>query len=263
MLATRTSWQVTRSVWHALFMREAIARTTADRMAWFWMLFEPLAMVAIMVAIRAVILDKGGQVAGAPFIPWLIVGLFGFFLFRENMLRLLGAIEANHALFAYRQVQPVDTVLVRSFLEGILKTVVFLLFIGASPLLGIELVPDAALEALLCWLMLWLLGLGYGLVLSALSRLIPEVGRIVKLTSLPLLIISGVMFPLNFLPWALQQYLLLNPVVHGLELMRSTFFTGYQPIEGVSLMYLLLWILTMLTLGLMLHLRYSDRMKKR
>lgn len=53
--ATRTPWQVTRSVWYAMFMREAISRTMADRMGWFWMIFEPLAFTLIMVGIRTYI----------------------------------------------------------------------------------------------------------------------------------------------------------------------------------------------------------------
>ena len=49
----RTPWQVTRSVWYAMFMREAISRTMADRMGWFWMVFEPVALIAIMALIRS------------------------------------------------------------------------------------------------------------------------------------------------------------------------------------------------------------------
>ena len=30
----RSAWAVTRSVWYAMFMREAIGRTMTDRMGW-------------------------------------------------------------------------------------------------------------------------------------------------------------------------------------------------------------------------------------
>ncbi len=121
---TRTPWQVTRSVWYAMFMREAISRTMSDRMGWFWMVFEPVAFIGIMVGIRSFVSgDK--LIVNAPFIPWMIAGLMGFSLAREGMLRGMGAVEANSALFAYRQVQPVDPVLVRNFLEGMLRSFVF------------------------------------------------------------------------------------------------------------------------------------------
>lgn len=67
--SARTPWQVTRSVWYAMFMREAISRTMSDRMGWFWMIFEPVAMIAIMVGVRSFIGVK--LVINAEFIPWI------------------------------------------------------------------------------------------------------------------------------------------------------------------------------------------------
>jgi len=85
----RTHWEVTRSVWHATFMREALARTTGDRFAWFWMLAEPIAFVVIMVLVRE-LLGRLRLIMGAEWIPWLVVGLVAFFLFREGVLRSMG-----------------------------------------------------------------------------------------------------------------------------------------------------------------------------
>jgi len=206
--------RVTWSVWHALFMREAISRTMADRMAWFWMLFEPIALIAVMVAVRTFIMG-GRHVAGADFIPWMIVGMMGFFLFRENMMRAIGAVDANKGLFAYRQVKPIDPVLVRCFLEGMLKTLIFLLFLTVGSLLKFELMPVDPFGVLVDWLSLWALGWGAGLILSVGAALVPEIGRVVRIVTLPLLILSGVIFPLNYLPRQLQEYILWNPIVMG------------------------------------------------
>lgn len=261
MLSSRSSWQITRSVWYALFLRESVARTTADRMAWFWMLAEPIAMVVIMVLIRAVAFGNGRYIVGADFIPWLIVGLFGFHLFRDNMMRSIGAVDSNKGLFSYRQVKPIDSVFVRCYLEGVLKSFVFVLFIIGGVLLELELLPADPLWAVYSWICMWLLGAGAGLTLSALSRLIPEIGRIVKITSFPLLIISGVIFPLNFLPHDIQQYLLYNPIVHGLENLRMSFFPAYRPIGGVNLLYMWYWILCLTALGMALHIRFEAKLK--
>lgn len=258
----RESWGVTWNVWHAMFMREMTARTMADRMSWFWMIFEPMAVVGVMIAIRGVI-SGGRHVAGADFIPWVLVGMMGFTLFRENMMRLLGAVDANSGLFTYRQVKPVDTVLVRGFLEFMLKSFIFLLFIALGSLMKFDLLPHRPLEALLDWLSLWALGLGAGLLVSAAASLVSEIGTIVKLLNLPLLILSGVIFPLNYIPHEYQKYVLLNPIVHGLESLRLNFFPGYYSLDGIDLTYLWFWALTMMTLGLMLHLRFQDRLKAR
>lgn len=263
MLSKRTSWQVTRSAWHAMFIREALARTTADRLASFWMLAEPIAMISIMAFIRTLGAAHIEQISGADFIPWMILGLLGFFLFRENMTRSMGAITSNRALFAYRQVKPIDPVLVRCYLEGLLKTFIFLLFIAIGILLGFDLVPDHPLMALFCWFSLWMLGLGVGLILSAVDALVPEIGRIVKIMSMPLLIGSGVIMPLHLIPHRFLEYLMLNPIVHGLEALRGSFFEGYREVPGTSLEYLWFWTLAMTTLGLMLHMRFEKRLKRR
>lgn len=256
----RTPWQVTRSVWYAMFMREALSRTMADRMGWFWMIFEPFALVAIMVGIRSFI--RGDRlIVNAEFIPWMIAGMMGFFLVREGMLRGMGAIDANSALFAYRQVQPVDPVLVRNFLEGMLRTFVFLLFIVGGLLLGLDMYPDNAIRAMWAWVSLWSLGIGLGLVTSVAATLVPEVGRVIRMLSLPLLIISGVMFPLNQLPHWLLEYLMLNPIPHALETLRLGFFENYQVIHGTSMLYFWLVTLSLNALGLLMHLRFVDRLK--
>ncbi|MGP9664694.1 ABC transporter permease [Halomonas sp. AOP22-C1-8] len=256
----RTPWQVTRSVWYAMFMREAISRTMADRMGWFWMIFEPFALVAIMVGIRSFV-SGDRLIVNAPFIPWMITGMMGFFLVREGMLRGMGAIEGNKALFAYRQVQPVDPVLVRNFLEGMLRTFIFLLFMAGGLMLGLDMYPDNAIRAMAAWLSLWSLGVGLGLVTSVASVLVPEVGRVIRMLSLPLLIISGVIFPLNQMPHWLLEYLMLNPIPHGLETLRLGFFENYKTIHGTSMLYFWMATLTLNALGLLMHLRFVDRLK--
>ena len=256
----RSPWQVTRSVWYAMFMREAISRTMTDRMGWFWMIAEPIAFTLIMIAIRGFI--RGGSlIVGAEFIPWMIVGMMGFFVIREGMMRSLGAIESNQALFAYRQVLPVDTILVRNFVEVMIRTLIFLLFIVGALMLGMDITPDHALHAIWCWVALWVLGLGLGLIVSVAGSMVPEIAKIVRMISMPLLILSGVIFPLNNLPHWLLEYLMYNPIVHGLELLRVNFFDGYQVIHGTSALYYWWWALGTMALGFLMHLRFRDRLK--
>jgi capsular polysaccharide transport system permease protein len=256
----RTPWQVTRSVWYAMFMREAISRTMSDRMGWFWMIFEPVAFIGIMVGIRS-FLRGDALIVNAEMIPWMIAGLMGFFLAREGMMRGMGAIDANSALFAYRQVQPIDPVFVRNFLEGLLRSFIFVLFIIGGLLLGLDIYPDNALKAFGAWLSLWCLGLGLGLLTSVLASLVPEVAKIIRMLSLPLMIISGVIFPLNQLPHWLLEYLMYNPIPHALETLRLGFFENYKTIHGTSMLYFWLVTLSLNALGLIMHLRFVDRLK--
>ena len=256
----RTSWQVTRSVWYAMFMREAVARTMRDRFAWFWMLFEPIAFVAVFILVRNFL--RGDRfVIGADYIPWLIVGLMGFFLFREGMIRPSNAVSANRGLFAYRQVLPVDPVLVRIVLEGLLRTFVFLIFIVGGLLLGLDLKADLPMLAIWAWMTLWALGAGLGLTLSVVTTLIPDLGRIVSMLSMPLMLLSGVIIPMGMKPFHIQQLMLYNPIAHVLEYLRLGFFEYYKTVQGISMLYVWLFSLFFIAFGLILHLRYAQRLK--
>ncbi|MFH7566172.1 ABC transporter permease [Oceanimonas smirnovii] len=260
-MQSRTPWQVTRSVWFAMFMREAVSRTMADRMGWFWMIFEPMVVIAIIVIMRSFISGGHRLITGADFIPWMIVGMMGFFLVREGMSRSQGAIKSILSLFAYRQVQPSDPVFVQTWLDGLLRTVVFMLFIAAAMLLEQKIFPDNIVHAVFGWVSLWLLALGLALVVSVSATLVPEIGKVIKMLSLPLMIISGTIFPLNVLPHHLLEYIMLNPIAHGLEFIRAGFFENYRVTHGTSLMYLWMWILSLNALGLIMHIRYKERLK--
>ena len=256
----RSAWAVTRSVWFAMFMREAIGRTMTDRMGWFWMIAEPALLLLVMIGIRSFI--RGDKlIVNAPFIPWMLVGMMGFFLVREGMMQGLGAINANKALFAYRQVHPIDGVLVRNVLDGLIRTVIFLLFMVGGLMLGTDFRPDNGFQAIGGWLSLWVFGLGLGLITSVLGTLVPEVSKIIRMLNMPLLILSGVIMPLNQLPHYLLEYLMLNPIVHGLEYIRHGFFEGYQVVHGTSLTYFWAWTLSALALGLLMHVRFKERLK--
>ena len=83
----------------------------------------------------------------------------------------------------------------------------------------------------------------------------------VKLASLPLLFLSGVIFPLNHLPHSILEYLMYNPIVHGLEILRYGFFNGYHVVHGTSLLYLWLFTFSLLALGFLLHVTFKEKLK--
>ena len=256
----RTPWQITRDVWHALFMREISARITQDRFGWTWLILEPVLMLLVMIGIRE-LLGRVRMVVNAEFIPWLLIGLLTFYVFRSTMLRGMGAINASQGLFSYRQVQPVDTVLVRAFVELLLYTLVFMLFVVAMHLLDMHFLPDNMTYVIYFWVGMWMLGLGFGLLLSVANSLVPEISKIVNIMIMPLYFLSGVMIPLSFLPDWLLPYLMLSPLPHLLEGMRGAYFEYYPIHPQVDILYGVYWILGTLVVGLMLQLTLKNRVK--
>lgn len=258
-LVTRNSWKISYHVWQALFLREAVARISADRVAWLWLLAEPIAHVALMVWIRTLI-GRIRLVPGADFIPWLVLGITLFIMFRNQMTRGMEAINANRGLFAYRQVHPADTVLVRCFLEGVLSTIVIILMIFGFTLLGHNVIPFHPLHALSIWGLVLAFGTGIALVFSVVATTLPEATKFIRMIMFPLYFLSGVMLPVQYFPHELQQYLLYNPMLHAVELFRLGFFENYRPVNGISLLYLSYWVWGSLCFGLLLQVRYKVRL---
>src|SRR5690606_32810520 len=99
-------------------------------------------------------------------------------MFRRTGMQSMNALGANGALFAYRQVKPVDTVLVRSALEGFLLVIIATLILGAAAILGYPVMPADPLKVITAFFGLWLFGLGFGLLASVANQLIEELGNV-------------------------------------------------------------------------------------
>ena len=254
----RSSAKITYATWKALFLREAVSRLSAGRAAWVWLLLEPLVHVIFLLFIFSVI--RIHSVGGIETTLWLMVGLTAFLMFKRTGTQTQNAVSSNKGLFTYRQVKPVDTVLVRAGLEGFLTMlVVIVLFCGAA-MFGIATIPADPLSVLEAFFGLWLVGMGFGLIASVASQLIPEFGKIIGFVMTPLYFASGVMIPVAVVPQPYRDWLLFNPIIHGLEIARLGFSPYYHVVPGVSITYVYGFALVTIFFGLTLHARFATRL---
>lgn len=258
MGSARTSAAITFSVWKALFLREAVSRLSAGRTAWLWLLLEPLIHVVFLLFIFTII--RMNTVGGIDTTIWLMIGLLGFLMFRRTATQTQNAVGSNQGLFTYRQVKPVDTVLVRAALEGFLTMLVAVVLFSGAALFGIDTLPDDPLSVLEAFFGLWLLGVGFGLIASVAGELIPELGKVIGFVMTPLYFASGVMFPIATIPQSYREWLLLNPVVHGLDAARLGFAPYYHAVPELSIAYVYGFALCTIFLGLALHRRYAEKL---
>ncbi|WP_044619106.1 ABC transporter permease [Gynuella sunshinyii] len=256
--STRSPLQVTWSVWKALFLREALTRLLSGRAQWFWLLLEPAFHVIYMTFIFSVIRVR--HIGGIDTAIWLMIGMLAFFMFRRTLAQTSNAINSNKSLFTYRQVRPVDTVIVRAGLEGTLMFFVTIILLLCLALLGKNIYPTDILKVSGAFFGLWAFGLGTGLMMSVASELIPEIGKTLNLITMPLLWISGVMFPLSSIPQPYRDWLLWNPIVHGVEYARLGFASYYHTLNGLSESYLFKAALVSIFLGLLLHRRFTMKL---
>jgi capsular polysaccharide transport system permease protein len=189
-----------------------------------------------------------------------MVGMLGFFMFRRVGMQAMNAVGSNQALFVYRQVKPVDTVVTRVAVEGLLMLVVAILLLAGAGLIGLSIIPADPLAVLEALFGLWILAAGFGLVTSVAREILPELGNVITLLMTPMYLLSGVIFPLGLLPPPYRDWLMLNPVAHGLEAARLGFAPYYAAVEGTSIAYLYGFAVALIFLGLALHVRFSTRL---
>ncbi|WP_175815338.1 ABC transporter permease [Burkholderia diffusa] len=267
----RTPFEVTYSVWRAMFLREALDRLFEARAAWLWLLVEPI----IYISIHAFGFETFSihEVGGMSINMWIIAGFLGFLLWRRTWTQVLHGVDCNKAFFAYRQVKPFDAAIVRAGLELFLMVPVAIVIMAISIAAGHAITPDLLnptwlpadpLLVMVSVLGLWLFGLGFGLITSVAMSFVHELDHIFKILYLPLYYLSGALFPIAlFVPIPYQYIFVVNPVVNGIEMMRQGFMPDYHPLTGVSLECLYAWALGSLLVGLSLYKKFSRKLVMR
>lgn len=252
---------VTFSVWRAIFLREALDRLFDMRGAWFWLLMEPSLHIGFIAFVWRAI--RMHTVGGVDISIWVMVGMLSFFLFRRTGTQVMYAVDCNRSLFAYRQVKPFDTAIVRAGLEAFLMALITAVILIMAALLGHAIRPSDPLLVIQALFGLWLFGLGYGLTASVLMELVPEIEHILKIMMMVLYLISGVIWPIASVPQPYRDLVMLNPIAHGLEAVRIGFVSQYHAVPGVSLGYLYASVVVNLFIGLMLYRRFALKLVMR
>lgn len=251
----RSHLAVTLGVWRALILREAEAKLFASRVSWIWVLLEPVLHVAYLIVLYSMIrVRKVGDLDTA---MWLMVGLQAYFMFRKTADRVTSAATDNSALYAYRQVKPIDTLIARSFLEGAMNLLATAVLAALLLLMGHVFYPEFPLGLMQALFGMWMLGLGLGMTISAVAALVREIKLLLNVVMRPLYLLSGVMFPISSLskPW--REVLMLNPAAHGVEMARMALSRGYHGVPETDPAYLFTVAGVLLFAGLVLQLRFA------
>lgn len=246
------------AVWKALFLREAVVRMFGSRLAWVWLVAEPLVNVLWLILIFTGIRVR--HIGGIETALWIAIGMLVFMTFKRTLSQVQNGVSANGALFSYRQVRPADVVLARAMVEGVSMLIIsgVLFFVGS--LFGWMSWPASGFQVLEAFILAWLCGLGLGMTFAVLIKLVPEMERVINFIMMPLMMISGVVFPLSMVQPPYLEWLLLNPLAHAIEAGRVGFSPYYHAVTGLDIGYAYSCALVLVFTGLALFRRFNERL---
>ncbi|WP_321920729.1 ABC transporter permease [Burkholderia sp. BCC1998] len=244
------AFAIQRRVVYALFLRELKTRFGKHRLGYLWVFLEPVVHMLVLFAILGLIAKH--TMPGISFPVFLICGLVPYFMFINIALRSLNALEANLGLLSYRPVHPLDTLIARAGLECIISAVVLVVLLVILGLGGQPVQLGDIPELAGIWAVLVLFGLGIGIIFMVIGHELPVVEKVIPLFMRPLYFASAVMYPLTTIPAEYRGWVLWNPLVHLLELLRHTIVPAYA-VENVGLAYPAFCALVVMFAGMALY----------
>jgi capsular polysaccharide transport system permease protein len=246
----RSSLSIQAAAIRALFLRELQTRFGRYRLGYLWAILEPGLHVITMLLLFGAVLKR--TIPGMEYPLFLVNGILPWFMFARTATRALGAVAANKGLFNYRPVLPIDSVIARSALEGVLYFNVYIIVMIGLWWLGFEISFSHIPLLALTWLLLWFFSLGFAMVMMVIGHISEEISKVMSVAIRILYLTSGVLYSLHVIPDKYHKYILWNPVPHALESMRNAIDPEY-PITHVSYGYFSCSVLVMMVFGMLVY----------
>lgn len=206
----------------ALLMREIITRYGRHNIGFLWLFAEP--MIFTLAITAAWTATKGVHGSDLPIVGFAVTGYSTVLLWRNVANRCSKAVEGNAALLFHRNVKVIDLMFSRIILELAGATISFVVISIAFIALGIMQIPDNIFLMLCAWLLTAWFATGLGLIVGVISEVSELFDRLWHAFTYILFGLSGVGFLVDWLPPAMQKFVLYIPMVHGTEMLRHGYY---------------------------------------
>ena len=206
----------------ALLMREVLTRYGRHNIGFLWLFVEPMMFTLGVTALWTA--TQAFHQSNLPIVAFSVTGYSSVLLWRNMPARCVSAIVPNLALMYHRHVKVFDIFAARILLEAAGSTIAFVVLSTLFVALGWMGPPENVLQVMLAWAMLAWFGAALGLLVGAWSERTDVVEKLWHPISYILFPLSGAVFMVDWLPPAAQQFVLLLPMVHGVEMLREGWF---------------------------------------
>lgn len=214
-----------RAIW-ALLLREVASTYGRSAGGYLWVVAEPVGAVVIMSVVLGHILRAPGL--GEDFPYFYASGYLPFAFYTAISAGLAQTLRVSAPLLGFPAVSLADALISR-FLLGLMTQA------GVAAIVILLILWQADHRPVLDWsslfagaAMLGSLGLAVGLANCLLFAAFPVWERIWAILNKPMFFVSGVMFVPEMIPANLRELMMLNPVAHGIALVRKGFFATYE-----------------------------------
>jgi ABC-2 type transport system permease protein/capsular polysaccharide transport system permease protein len=239
---------------HALLMREMLTRFGRHNIGFLWLFAEPMLFTLGVTALWT--LTSSAHGSDLPIVAFAITGYSSVLLWRNMPSRCIGSIEPNLSLLYHRPVKVIDIFYARLILEGGGATISFVVLLLFFSFIGWIEPPEDVLVIAGGWLMLGWFGASLAILLGALSERYELIEKLWHPSAYLLFPLSGAAFMVDALPRRAQEFVLMLPMVHGVEYVRHGYF-GSQFRAHYDLSYMAVFCAGMSLLGLAITRRVS------
>jgi ABC-type polysaccharide/polyol phosphate export permease len=215
---------VQKRVIGALMLRELVTRFGRRNLGAMWLVAEPLIFTLAVAALWELMGLR--RTSSVPVFAFAVTGYSSVLLWRNTVSQCTGAIQSNLNLLFHRNVKVVDVMLARGLLEVGGATAAFVVLSLAVIGLGGMSAPGDPLLVIAGWMMLAWFGLALALVVGSATAFSDLVARLWNPLGYVLFPLSGAVFLAEWIPPDIRGWLLLLPMVHGVELIREGWFGG-------------------------------------
>ncbi|WP_097092108.1 ABC transporter permease [Novosphingobium sp. Chol11] len=218
----KRAFLVEKRVIGALLLREVMTRYGRHNIGFLWLFVEPMIFTLGIVTLWSMF--KASHGTEIPIAAFALTGYSSILLWRNMPGRCIHAIEPNMSLLYHRNVKVMDIYISRILLEFLGASMSFFVLSIIFITVGLIQPPEDLAKVALGWIMLVWFGASLALLVGTLSESSDLVEKFWHPASYLIFPLSGAAFIVDIMPPAAQRYLLLLPMVNGVELLRDGYF---------------------------------------
>ena len=203
-----------------------------------WTVIAPLLQLAVFFLVFVHIFgQRVPGLTGTGVVAFLALGFWPWFAFSEAVARATTVLPDHAALIAKVALPRLSLVLARVLAPFVLHGIGFVVIVALMPLFGVGLDWSGLLPALLLWLPLLALALGFGLLAATVQVFVRDTGQVIGHLLQLLFFLTPILYARDLVPPWLQPALDANPLTGIVSGMRSALLGGEWPLAalGISL----------------------------